>query len=477
MFDLVITGALVATGDSPSNLDVGISEGKIQALAPTGTLSGQAQRVITGTDCVLVPGGIEPHAHLHHPIKVAGREGQVVRSQSPEAGTRAAAFGGTTTVLDFAFPDHSASSPNIMESVIARRMEFENRCYVDYAFHAVITPAYERAALTGMAEAVDNGVSSFKVFTSGGPRRRNPPHMLDTGRLETVLRRAADLGAMVAVHAEDEDIVCEHVDWLREQGDDSLKNIPLAHSALSEQVAFQKVLNIANDTGAAIYFMHVTARIGTELIRRARAHGQAVYGEVLHNFLAYTSQEYQRADGALFHTFPGLKSSSDQDALWAGLLDGTLSCVATDDYTMPAAIKEAGQTVGTVCGGHAGIETRAMFLFSEGYLKGRLSLSEFVSRTSTKAAQIFGLYPRKGLIAVGSDADLVLWDPSVSQDLTLSGLHHDGDYSIWDGWTLRGKPLMTMVRGSVVVESGQLIADKPNGIWLERQNAQPVQSD
>src|SRR5262249_21637538 len=166
-----------------------------------------------------------------------------------------------------------------------------------------------------------------------------------------------------------------------------------------------------------------------------------------------------------------LKLAADRDALWEGVQTGTISTIATDEYTTSYGVKTWGKTVTSVCGGHAGIETRAIIAFSEGYAKGRLSLARFVEVTATNAAKVLGLYPRKGVIAVGSDADLVQWDPTVRKRIALSDLHHDGDYSIWEGWEVEGWPVRTILRGKVIVEDGKLLGSPTDGQWLERHVA------
>jgi dihydropyrimidinase len=189
---------------------------------------------------------------------------------------------------------------------------------------------------------------------------------------------------------------------------------------------------------------------------------------VLHNMLCFSTEEYAKPDGAKYHIGMGLKEPKNQEPLWAALAEGTLSTLATDEYTTSYAVKMAGTDLETTPGGHAGIETRGIIGFSEGYAKGRLSLERFVEVFSANPAKLMGLYPRKGAIAPGSDADLAVWDPDVTRTITLDDLHHESDYSPWEGWEGRGWPVATVLRGKVVVEDAKLLGSPDDGRWLPR---------
>jgi dihydropyrimidinase len=471
MLDVIITGGQVVTPDRVAELDIGVKGGVIVAVTRTGAIDVEAGRVINAAGRIVTPGGIEPHAHILSQVQPAwaGQEG--VLTQPPDAATRAAAFGGTTTVIDFAFAGHGVDP---LTAVEARRAQFQGRAYIDYAFHCMLRGAVSDGIIAQIKDAIAAGVASFKIFTTFA--RRDPPFKVDDGHLWAIMREVASHGGIMVVHAEDDEIVTYMEGRLQREGRDQWYNLHLAHNNLSEDVAFRTVLRLAKATGAGVYFVHVTAREGVAAIREARAAGMPVYGEALHNYLCFTAKNYEEADGGKYHTYPALKFEEDRDALWHGLTTGTISTVATDEYTTPYGVKTWGKTVATVCGGHAGIETRALIAFSEGYGKGRFSLQRFVEVTSTNAAKVLGLYPRKGVIAVGSDADLVLWDPAVQKRIALSDLHHDGDYSIWEGWEVQGWPVLTMLRGTVIVEDGRLLGRPTDGQWLERRIAPDVLS-
>ena len=464
MLDLMIKGGQVVTPERVAELDIAVADGVIVAVSQPGAITAEAQRTIDATGKIVVPGGIEPHAHIYSQVQPAwtGREG--VLTQAPDAATRAAAFGGTTTVIDFANAGHGVQP---MAAVEARREQFAGRAYIDYAFHCTLRGAVPPDTLGQIKDAIQAGVASFKIFTTFS--RRDPPMKVEDGHLWAIMQEVAGNGGIMVVHAEDDEIVRYMEDRLEREGRDQWYNLHLAHNNLSEDVAFRKVIRIARATGAGVYFVHVTAKEGVAAIREARAAGMPVYGEALHNYLCFTHKNNEEPDGGKYHTDPAIKFDDDRDALWNGLETGAVSTVATDEYTTSYDIKTWGKTINSVCGGHAGIETRAMIAFSEGYMKGRYSLQRFVEVSSTNAAKILGMYPRKGAIAAGSDADIVLWDPSVRRRVALSDLHHDGDYSIWEGWEMQGWPVLTMLRGKVIVQDGRLLGSPTDGQWLPRR--------
>jgi len=258
------------------------------------------------------------------------------------------------------------------------------------------------------------------------------------------------------------------------EGRDEGYNLHLVHNNLSEDIAFRKIIRLAKHTGVAVYFVHTTAKEGVAAIAEARSQRQPVYGEALHNYLEFTCEDYKKPGGTAIHTYPAIKFPKDRDALLAGLMEGDVSTTATDEYTTHKDIKLWGNTIQSVCGGHNGIETRLPVAFTKFVSQRKMSLQRFAAITSTNAAKILGLYPRKGAIAPGSDADLVLIDPHLRKTLTLSELHADSDYSIWEGFECHGYPIMTILRGKVIVEDGKLVGRSSDGEWLRRKVAPDV---
>jgi dihydropyrimidinase len=245
-------------------------------------------------------------------------------------------------------------------------------------------------------------------------------------------------------------------------------NMHLVHSNESEDVSFRRVIRVAEWTGAPVYFVHVSAQQGINAIGEARAQGQPVYGETLHNYCCFSAENYREENGMKYHTYPSLKSEQDRQALWQGIAQGGLHTMATDEYCTSWELKIQGRTISDVTGGHNGAETRVGVTYSEGVSRLGMSLQRFVDVTSANAARIMGLYPRKGAIAPGSDADIVLIDPGIRRPLTMNDFHIS-DYSIWEGFSAAGWPVMTILRGQVAVENGELKASLGDGKFLRRK--------
>ena len=470
MLDLVLRGGQVVTPQRVAKMDVAILGEKIVAVTEPGILDVESARTIDASGRIVVPGGIEPHAHIATPVPQLWTGQPGVETQSPEAASRAAAFGGTTMLIDFARPLYGATP---LEAVEQRVQRFSGHSYIDFAFHCVFNGVSPPEHVAQIRELISSGVASMKVWTITRPG--DPPNpATDDGHLWAVMDQVAQHNGIVAVHGEDEAIVEFMTDKLKREGRDQAYNIHLAHNNLSEDITFRKTVRMAQRTGAGVYFVHVTAREGVEAIVKGRADGLPIYGEVLHHFLCFTSEDYKKPEGNLYHTNPGLKFAEDRDALWGGFTGGAISTVATDEYTTPKAPKLAGTTIETIQGGHNGIETRLMVAYSEGVAKGRVSLQRFVELTSSNAARVMGMYPRKGVIAVGSDADIVLIDPGVRKTIALSDLHADSDYSIWEGTEVQGWPVTTILRGAVIVEDGKLLGGPQRGQFVKRKIASDV---
>jgi dihydropyrimidinase len=468
MLDLLVTGGQVVTPQAVDTLDVGVQGETIVALGRSGTLAADAGRVIDARGKVVIPGGIEPHAHICIPVPPHWTGGAEVMTQPPEAASRAAAFGGVTTVVDFAgdlslTPDQSAPRRSISEAVERRREVFRGHCYTDFAFHYILAGEVAPQTIGEIGEAIQEGIASFKIFTTFRPIR------VPYGHLSSIFAEVARHGGIMAVHAEEDDVVTYMTEKLKREGRAQGHNLHLVHNNLSEDLAFRHITRLARLTDAAVYFVHTTAREGVAAIAEARDQGQPVYGEALHNYLHFTCDDYRKPGGTAIHTYPAIKFAEDRDALLAGLLDGRLATTATDEYTVHKAYKLAGDTIETVCGGHNGIETRLPVAFTKFVVERKMPLTRFVDITSANAARILGLYPQKGAIQPGSDADLVLIDPALTRTITLADLHADADYSIWEGFACQGYPIITILRGKVIVDQGKLTGSSSDGRWLARR--------
>ena len=476
--NVIIKSGIVVTPEGAAVMDVAIEGEKIAAVATPGTLSDEHARVIDATGKIVLPGGIEPHTHINVPVPDywAGGRSEVF-TQPPESASRAAAFGGVTTYIDFAgdLPltrDSTPSSDPIMAQIEKRRQTFTGHSYIDFTFHYILAGAVSPQTIGEIKEGIQSGLASFKVFTTFFAK-------VPTGHLWEVFQEVGKQGGIMAVHAEEDDIVNYMEDKLIREGNDHGSNLHLVHNNLSEDIAFQKVIRLAESTETGIYFVHTTAKEGVLAVAEARAKQLPVYGEALHNYLEFTCEDYKKPDGLAIHTYPAIKYSEDRDALQQGLVDGPMCTTATDEWTTYKEVKLAGDTIKTVCGGHNGIETRMPVTFTKLVSTGRISLGRFADITSSNAAKILGMYPQKGAIAAGSDADIVLFDPDIKKKLTLRDMHSDSDYSIWEGFECTGYPVMTILRGKVIVEDGRLLGSSSDGKWLPRRVspgvlAQPV---
>jgi dihydropyrimidinase len=448
MLDVVIRGGTVVSPDASERFDVGIKAGRIVAFAAPQSVDLQAKRVIDAQGKYVVPGGIDAHVHFNIALS------PVMRAQSATHGGRAAAFGGTTTFIDFALQRGTESLTRAIES---KQAEIKNdRPDVDYALHAMITGDVSLDVFDEIPDAISGGVTSFKMFTTFSGSSAAGAVFAHDGRIWGVMQQTARHGGIAMVHCEDDCIIDYCVQKLYRENRQQVVNIAEARPSLCEEAAIMRMLLLARRSGSPLYIVHVSSIEGIEAIAEAQGKRLPVYGEALHNYLAFCKQDYAKPNGVKYHNYPSLKSERDRDALWQALSSGVLDVASSDDFTIPLAQKTAGQQVDNAAGGHNGIETRMAYLFSEGVKNGKISINRYVDVASTSVAKLFGIYPRKGIIAIGSDADIVVMDPDVRRRVTLADLHSDCDYSLWDGWEFTGFPVMTMLRGNVLVE---------NGIW------------
>lgn len=473
MLDLVVGGGQVVTPHTVGEMDIGIQGEKIVALGWPGTLAADASRVIDAQGKIVIPGGIEPHAHIGIPVPEQWAGIPDVMTQPPEAASRAAAFGGVTTIIDFAGdlslnPGGSILTTSIMHDVEQRRAAFHTHSYTDYAFHYILAGDVTPKTVGEIGEAIQEGVASFKIFTTFHPVR------VPYGPLWSIFEEVAKHGGIMAVHAEEDEIVRYMTEKLKREGRAQGYNLHLVHNNLSEDLAFRHITRLAKHTGVGIYFVHVTAKEGVAAIAEARDGGMPVYGEALHNYLQFTCEDYKKPGGTAIHTYPAIKFPEDREALTRGLMDGHLATTATDEYTTYRKPKLWGDTIETVCGGHNGIETRIPVAYTKFVGERGVSLQRFVDITSANAARILGMYPQKGAIQPGSDADIVLLDPNVKKKISVSDLHADSDYSIWEGFQTAGYPVMTILRGKVIVENGKLVGSSTDGRWLKRRVSSEV---
>ena len=471
MFDLVIRSDRVVTPAGVAACDVAIEGEKIVAVAAAGTFGGDAtRRLIDATGKIVMPGGIDPHVHLKwytpHP------DGSVTYTDPPSVVSRAALFGGTTTLIDFARWTHGKT---IQQAIEDRHQDWTAQCYCDYSFHVMVEGRLPPEIFGQLAEALRGGYPTVKIFTTDiTPSRRG--RMVDFGDIWEVFKVVAAERGMCVMHGEDNDIVMHMYDKLIREGRTGFENMAEVHNALSEDLSFRRILGLAKSVpGIVLYFMHVSAAVGVAAIREARARGLPVYGETLHQYLMYTSEDYKRPNGQIYHTYPSIKAQADQDALWNGMADGTLHTVATDEVCCSLQVKTMGKRIDDTTGGNVGVEPRVSLMYTEMVGRRGYSLEKFVDLVSTNAAKIMGLYPRKGALAAGADADIVVLDPALRTTITKEMLH-ESDYSPWEGHEVHAWPALTVLRGKAVVDEGKFSADLKDGQYLYRKISAEIRS-
>src|SRR5438093_13153429 len=329
MSDLAYRVGQAVTPQAVGEMDIGIQSEKIVAVGWPGTLAAEAGRAIEARGKIVIPGGIEPHAHIGIPVPEQWTGNPDVITQPPEAASRAAAFGGVTTISDFAgdlrLKSISGASRDTILKVLERRRDaFRTHSYTDFTFHYILAGQVAPETVSEIGEAIQEGVASFKIFTTFHPIR------VPYGHLWSIFAEVAKHGGIMAVHAEEDEVVRYMTEKLKREGRAQGYNLHLVHNNISEDLAFRHIIRLAQHTGTAVYFVHTTAKEGVAAIAEARNQGQPVYGEALHNYLQFTCEDYKKPGGTAIHTYPAIESPEYRDALLAGLLDGRLCTTATD---------------------------------------------------------------------------------------------------------------------------------------------------
>jgi dihydropyrimidinase len=386
--------------------------------------------------------------------------------------SRAALWGGTTTLIDFARWTHGKT---VQQAIAERHEDWRGQCYCDYSFHVMVEGLLPPEIFDQLAEALRSGYPTVKIFTTDiTPSRRG--RMVDFGDIWEVFKVVSDAAGMCVMHGEDNDIVMHMYEKLIREGRVGFEHLAEVHNALSEDLSFRRVITLAeNVPGITLYFMHVSAASGVAAVREARALGMPVYGETLHQYLMYTAEDYKRPNGQMYHTYPSLKSQEDQDELWAGTVDGTIHTVATDEVCCSLNVKTLGKRIDDTTGGNVGVEPRVAIMYTEMVGRRGYTLEKFVDLVSTNAAKIMGLYPRKGAIAPGADADLAVLDPA-KRTVIRKEMLHEQDYSPWEGHEVYAWPTLTVLRGKIVVENGKFTGEPSDGQYLHREISEEIRS-
>ncbi len=471
MFDLIIRGDRVVTPHGMGQWDIAVKDDKIAALSAPGAFSDdQAKRVIDATGKIVMPGGIDPHVHCAWHIPALEEGGEPTYTAAPSVVSRAALYGGTTTMIDFAASEPGDTVPQMIER---RDEEWAGKCYCDYAYHIMLRGDIAPSVVEEVGEAVQDGYATVKVFTTDiTPSRKG--RMVHFGDIWEILKVLAREGGLGVIHSEDNDIVMHMYEKLFREGRTGFENLAEVHNALSEDISFRRIIRLAeNIEGAALYMMHVSAASGVSAIAQSRAKGYPIYGETLHQYMLYTNEDYKRPNGQIYHTYPSLKSQADQDGLWEGTLNGAINTVATDEICCTLSVKVQGNKIDDTTGGNSGVEPRVAVMYTEMVEKRGYSIEKFVDLTSSNAARIMGMYPRKGALAAGSDADITILDPDEKRTVRKEELHST-DYTPWEGREVSVWPTVTILRGKIMVENGEFHGDEKDGQYLKRTIADDI---
>ena len=468
-FDLVIRGGTVVTAGDRAKCDVGIRDGKIVVLAER--LAG-GMRTIEADGRLVMPGGIDAHCHLDQPRAQGLASGGAVMADDFASGTRSAAFGGTTTVIPFAVQHRGQS---LREAVADYHRRAADKAYVDYAFHLIVSDPTAAVLGQELPALVEAGCTSVKIYMTYEAMRLSDRQILD------VLATAGRLGALVMIHAENYECLA----WLTERLEMAGHTAPRYHATSRpppvEREATHRAIALAEIAEVPILIVHVSSREAADEIRRAKARGLNIRAETCPQYLLLTEADLDMPDfeGAKCMCSPPPRDKASQDALWQGLHDGLFDVLSSDHA--PYRFDDQGKKMHgmnapfqKVANGVPGLETRAPLLFSEGVAAGRITLERFVALNSTNAARIYGLYPRKGTIAVGSDADIAIWDPEKVVTVRNADLHHNVDYTPYEGRTVTGWPTTVLARGKIVCSDGTLHGRPGHGQFLECGTPEPV---
>jgi dihydropyrimidinase len=460
--DLVIQNGTVVTAEGTRRCDVGVRQGKIEAL---GNALPRGAHTMDASGKLVLPGGIDAHCHIAQ-TSSAG----IDTADDFETGTRSAACGGTTTIVPFA-AQHRGQS--LRDVVAAYHERAQGRALVDYAFHLIVSDPSPAVLEEDLPTLVAEGCTSLKIYMTYDSLR------LDDGQFLEVLTAARRLQAMVMVHAENHDLIVWQTRQLLAAGCSAPKFHALAHGAAAENEATHRAVALAEAAEVPLLVVHVSNPDAAEHIRRARARGSRIHGETCPQYLFLTADDMDRPgfEGAKYMCSPPPRDHAAQDGLWKCLQDGTLEVFSSDHapyrYDDPRGKKLFGKDApfDKIVNGVPGIELRMPLLFSAGVQEERLTIEQFVALCATNPARLYGLYPRKGIIATGSDADLAIWDPERRVEVSASMLHDNMDYTPYEGRVLRGWPVCTISRGDIVCDTNGVHAAPGRGSFLARSPA------
>lgn len=464
MSNTLIRQGRIVTAVDDYIADIMIKDGRIVTIGE-GLMAGDDAQIIDAQGLLVLPGGVDCHTHMDNTF------GASTTCDSYESGTRSAAFGGTTTIVDFAFQRHGTS---ILEAIENTRAKGEEGACIDYGFHVIVT-SVEEQTLADMQHAIRHeGVSSFKMFMA-----YPGSVMVDDAAIFKAMRLVGQHGGMIALHAENGTIIELLIQEALAQGHTAPKYHALTRPAIMEGEATHRGIKLAELAEAPVYFVHLSAKEALKHVVEARDMGIPVFAETCPHYLFFDDSAYDSDDFdvARYVMSPPLRSRESQNALWTALRTDDLQLVSTDHC--PFCMKEGHlgrvnqkplgrNDFSKIPNGVPGVETRMSTLFDGGVRTGRISLNRFVELTSTAPAKLFGMFPRKGTIAVGSDADIVLFDPSAQHIISSATQHGNTDFTLFEGRSVTGKVRKVMLRGEWLVDEDQWLGKPGGGRFVAR---------
>ncbi|MGD0697201.1 MAG: dihydropyrimidinase [Terriglobia bacterium] len=456
-FDTIIKNGIVATAVDTFPADIGISNGKVVAIGQA-LPAESAKQSFDAKGNYVFPGGIDVHTHLDMPF------GGTTSADDFESGTKAAAFGGTTTLIDFAIQYKGQTLRTALDTWWKKA---EGKATIDYGFHCIITDLPD-ARLDEMKSLVNEGITSFKLFMA-----YPGVFMLEDGLIFKAMLQAAQTGSLICMHAENGSVIDVIVRRALAEGKTAPKYHALTRPTTAEAEATARTIALAEMAGAPVYIVHMSCNDALEKVREARDRGLPVYGETCPQYLFLSIENFDVPgfEGAKYVFTPPLREKWHQEKLWAGLAADQLQVVSTDHCPFCyKEQKELGKDDFTkIPNGGPGIENRLSLVFTGGVHGKRFSVNRFVELVSTAPAKLFGLYPRKGTIAVGSDADLVIFDPNQEETISAKTHHMRVDYSMFEGIRVKGVPRQVFSRGRLVVDNGKFVGRAGQGEFIKRQ--------
>ena len=454
MMDLVIKNGIIATESDVFKGDIGIKDGKISAITSYEILSGN--REINAEGLIVMPGAIDAHTHFELPIMDSSTADDFL------SGSMACCAGGVTTFIDFVT---QVKGHSLFEDFEERKAIADGKVYIDYSLHMGITD-FTNESFNSIKRVIDMGIPSFKIFMAYAKEG----WMASDGDLIRVLEETKKHGGLMGIHGENQSIIDSETSRLVKEGKLSANWHARSRPHHSEVEALKRAIYLTELTQSKLYIFHLTTGEGARLTAEAKGRGVSVYAETCPHYLLLDETMYSKNEGWLYPSCPPLRNRFDSEVLWKALDLGVLSAVATDHCSFTRAQKELHKDNFTLIPrGLPGCETLLPLLYSEGVKKGKISLSKMVDILSCSPAKIFGLYPEKGSLSIGTDADITVFDPQKNITITPEQLHMNADFSPYEGLEITGWPRFTISRGEIIYDNGKFTGEKGRGKFLKRK--------